>query len=197
LNTQSREISPDRGNHATTIPATMLPVLEVIPVFRVLADSGLPARSALPLAAVYRSCACAAEENGPGSATVRRLTSGGRPRAGSPATILWWSQRLKPTRYPLRLTTASWRLASGVRRSGSFGARRPSAHADEGSRQPFAVEPLMRRNLACRRPARGPLAPNADVCPAWTTDQPTGPSRPARRDTGAATERRPLDNPCA
>ncbi len=45
LNTQTREISPDRGNHATTIPATMMLMLKLSPVF--LAASGLPGRSAL------------------------------------------------------------------------------------------------------------------------------------------------------
>src|ERR1700733_15268237 len=53
----------------------------------------------------------------------------------------------------------------------SHDTRATRGPADEGSRQPFAVEPLM-RNLACRRPVRGPLAPNVDACPARATDQP-------------------------
>jgi hypothetical protein len=65
--------------------------------------------------------------------------------------------------WPGFLTTCL--LAGASPRRGSKEARAP-AHADEGSRQPFAVEPLMRRNLACRGPARGLLAPNADACPA-------------------------------
>ena len=33
MNPHTREISPDRGNHATTIPATMLLMLKLSPVF--------------------------------------------------------------------------------------------------------------------------------------------------------------------
>ncbi len=39
--------------------------------------------------------------------------------------------------------------------------------ADEGSRQPFALEPLMRRNLACRRPARGAACAERGCLPYW------------------------------
>jgi hypothetical protein len=49
------------------------------------------------------------------------------------------------------------------------------AHADEGSGQPFAVEPLPQARS-------GPFALNADACPAKATDRPTD-----RRGPPAAT----------